>query len=175
MPVRGEGGAPIFDAQQPAEIKCFFNQLETLFTGSAITNKADKKTYTICYADYSMAGLWEAIPEYLDAAKTYDDFKKAIISGYTDEKRKYSVLDLDLLVGERQRLQFPATPSSRNASGKSFWSQGQVRLHIRYLNHYLDDAYKIAEVFDAAQFALRGHTAISHPSKLPPKLRHLLF
>ncbi|KDR69122.1 hypothetical protein GALMADRAFT_230903 [Galerina marginata CBS 339.88] len=197
MPVRGERGAPIFDAQQPAEIKRFFDQLDTLFTRSAITNEADKKKYTIRYADYSTADLWEAIPEYSDVTKTYDDFKKAIISGYIDEKRKYSVSDLDLLVGERQRLgihsqidltnyhfRFQAISSHLIESKRigevdqfnayirgfspSFWSQVQVRLHIKYPDHYLDDTYKISEVFDAAQFVLRGPNAISHPSHVTP-------
>src|SRR4051794_26207886 len=64
MPIQGECCTPIFDTNQPSEIQRFFDQLETLFTQSNIINAGKKKVYTICYANYSTAKLWEAIPEY---------------------------------------------------------------------------------------------------------------
>ncbi|KAF9536598.1 hypothetical protein CPC08DRAFT_609027, partial [Agrocybe pediades] len=104
MPLKGDRGAPTFDPKHPSEIKRYFAELEFLFSRSNIVLSFEKKQFTTRYLDYTTAELWEAIPEYASLTATFDDFKKAVIESYTDQARKYSVSDLDLLIGERQRL-----------------------------------------------------------------------
>ncbi|KAF9538176.1 hypothetical protein CPC08DRAFT_651529, partial [Agrocybe pediades] len=121
-------------------------------------------------------------------------FKKAVIESYTDQTRKYSVSDLDMLIGERQRLgirdlhdltdyhlRFQAISTHLIANKRigdvdqynaylrgfsdHFRQQILNRLHIKYPDHYLDDSYTVAEVYDAARFII--HAPLS-PATLTP-------
>jgi hypothetical protein len=101
--------------------------------------------------------------------------------------RKYNVSDLDMLIGERQRLgirslnelseyhlRFQAVTSyllekkligeveQFNAFVRSFspafWKDISRRLQVKYPDHYPDLPYKISEVYEAARFVL--HTRV---------------
>ena len=50
--------------------------------------------------------MWKSIPEFEDPASTYDNFKDPIMEHYPDAAGDflYSIRDIDLLTGERQRL-----------------------------------------------------------------------
>ena len=75
MPVYGERAAPTFSPNRPNEIRRYFTQLERLFTRSNITADATMKSYVTSYVDADTADTWEALAEFKDATKTYDDLK----------------------------------------------------------------------------------------------------
>ena len=56
--------------------------------------------------DFEIGEVWRALPEFANPIKTYDEFKAAILRLYPDasEDNRYSLSDVDLLIGERQRL-----------------------------------------------------------------------
>lgn len=64
----------------------------------------NKKKQLLWYVDYDTKQIWETFSEYEDATKTYKEFKAAIISYYPEasEEFKYSLQEMDSLVGERQ-------------------------------------------------------------------------
>jgi hypothetical protein len=64
MPVFGERAAPTFDGTHPNRLPRFFAQLETLFNQCSIQSDLKKKSYVTLYAEYEIAKLWEALPEY---------------------------------------------------------------------------------------------------------------
>jgi hypothetical protein len=73
-----------------------------MFTRAGVTDSEEKKKHACCYVDVDTSELWETLPEFLDASKTYEDFAKAIYALYpgSDEERKWSVADMDKLVGK---------------------------------------------------------------------------
>jgi hypothetical protein len=185
MPLNGDRGAPSFNPDRPSELSRFFRQLEALFIRCGITSDVEKKDYVISYVDASLADLWEGIPSFKSDANTYDEFKAAILDCYSDHDRKYNVSDLDMLIGERQRLgirslnelseyhlRFQAVTSyllekkligeveQFNAFVRSFspafWKDISRRLQVKYPDHYPDLPYKISEVYEAARFVLHG-------------------
>ena len=58
------------------------------------------------HVDVDTTELWETLTEYADVTKTYEEFKTAVYALYpgSDEERKWSVADMDKLVGERMRI-----------------------------------------------------------------------
>ena len=109
MPCRGEDTAPIFNKYKPRELTRFFDELEYLFERAwhqlGDDNKA-KKRHTLRYVDFEIEEVWRTIPEFADPMKTYNQFKAAILDLYPDasEDNRYSLNDLDFLIGERLRL-----------------------------------------------------------------------
>jgi len=104
MPIFGERGAPKFDNKQPNGLGRFFTQLEALFVRCAVQADDDKKQYAVSFANSDVADTWEALAEYTDPLKTYNDFKKRLCEVYNQVNLRYILPDLDRLVGERQRL-----------------------------------------------------------------------
>ena len=185
MPLKGDRGAPTFNPERPSKLSRFFRQLEALFLRSGITSDVEKKDYVISYIDASLADLWEGIPSYKSAADSYDAFKAAVLDSYSDHDRKYNVSDLDMLIGERQRLgirslnelseyhlRFQAVTSyllDKKLIGEieqfnafvgsfspAFWNDISRCLQVKHPDHYPDLPYKISEVYEAARFVLHG-------------------
>jgi len=100
MPVFGERAAPVFNSSRPNELSRYFDQLEALFARCGVTNDGYKKKYTVVYVDVDTADTWVYIPEYLDATKTYQDFKDVLSNLYRQTTLKYIITDLDQLIGE---------------------------------------------------------------------------
>jgi len=175
MPLKGDRGAPTFNPDRPSKLSRFFHQLEALFLHSGITSNEEKKDYVISYIDALLANLWEGIPS----------FKAAVLECYTDNDCKYNVLDLNMLIGKRQRLGirslnelseyhlcFQAVTSyllekkligeveQFNAFVQSFspafWADISHRLQVKHPDHYPNLPYKISKVYDAAHFVLHG-------------------
>ena len=111
MPARGERAAPIFDKSRPRELSCFFDDLEMLFTRAQVVLDAEKKKLVVYYADFETEQIWKTFPEFANVAKTYKDFKDAILVHYPDATGDYvySLRDMDSLIGERQRLGIKTT------------------------------------------------------------------
>jgi len=106
MPARGERAAPSFDRTKPRELVRFFEELEYLFDRAALTKEEEKKKHVLRYVEFEVEQIWKNFSEYTDATKTYKDFKSAILVHYPDASGDYvySLRDMDLLTGERQRL-----------------------------------------------------------------------
>jgi hypothetical protein len=106
MPARGERAAPSFDKTKPRELVRFFEELEYLFERAALNKETEKKKHVLRYVEFEVEQIWKNFPEYTDQAKTYEDFKNAILVHYPDASGDYvySLRDMDLLIGERQRV-----------------------------------------------------------------------
>jgi hypothetical protein len=104
MLARGDRTALKFDLTHPRELRCYFSNLDFIFRRAGITNNTEKKQHAVRYVDVDTSKLWEALPKYSDNTKTYSNFAKAIHALYpgSEEERKWSVADMDKLVGERQ-------------------------------------------------------------------------
>ncbi|KAI9060949.1 hypothetical protein FKP32DRAFT_1576974, partial [Trametes sanguinea] len=103
MPARGHTTAPTFDPAQPRTLRRFFQDIETLFERSGIDADEARKSWVVRYLPIDVADLCESLPEFSDDAKTYDDFKAAVIALYpgAGEDRKFSVADVESLVAKR--------------------------------------------------------------------------
>ena len=64
------------------------------------------KQHAIRFIDVDTSELWESMPSYSDNTITFQEFVKAVHALYpgSEEERKWSVADMDKLVGERSRL-----------------------------------------------------------------------
>jgi hypothetical protein len=100
MPGRGERSAPTFDQSKPRELCRFFDELERLFERNAITDHTEMKKDACRYVDYTVERVWKTFPEFSNAGKSFDDFKKAILVHYPDAEGEfvYSALDLEALI-----------------------------------------------------------------------------
>ena len=187
MPARGDRSAPTFDPTKPRELRRYFEDLEFLFTAANVTDNGEKKRHTVRYVAVELADIWETLSEYLDNTKTYDQFKAAIRELYpdADDRYRYTLGDLDLLIGNRHRLgihsladladyhsQFLAITKflisqnqlseleQKHAYVRGFppvlWAKVSQRLQLKDLDHLPDKPYEIAEVQAAAQFVLHG-------------------
>ena len=187
MPARGERAAPTFDKTKPRELTRFFNELEYLFNRAAIESDTDKKVQVVRYVDFEVEEIWKTFPEFKDELKTYQDFKEAILKYYPDASGDYvySLRDVDLLVGERQRLginntndlsdyhlQFLAITSwlidkkqlgdleQQRAYIRAFQPTLLVaiinRLQMKFPDHHPNIPHQIHVVYEAAQFVLQG-------------------
>jgi hypothetical protein len=106
MPMRNERAAPTFDGSNPRVLPRFFKDLETLMARAEITSEIEKKKQVLNYVDVDTEQMWNTFPEYLQPTLTYADFKAAILEQYPDATGDflYSIKDMDLLIGERQRI-----------------------------------------------------------------------
>ena len=189
MPTRGDRTAPIFDQSKPQELLRFFDELEYLFDRTEMTIEADKKRQLLRYVDFEVERIWKTFPEYKDANKTYIQFKDAILKYYPDATGDfiYSLRDMDILIGERQRLGI-ATTNELNAYHMQFiaitsWLIEKVqlsgleqqrayirafqpqllasinnRLQLKKPDHHPSIPYEVQDVYDAARFILQGAT-----------------
>ena len=190
MPLRGDRTAPTFDPAHPNTLPRFLTQVQRLLDRSQITGVKESKDYIISFVEPDLQDLWEAFPEYTDATKTLEEFKKALIHSYTDEDNMYDMRDLDQLIGERQRLGIKTlhdltsyhlrfrTITSYLIEKKrlgivdefhaytrgfnpAFWNIVLGRLHIKHPEHRLNHPYTIEQVYEAARFVLDGMAAPS--------------
>lgn len=191
MPARGDRSAPSFDPTKPRELRRYFDDLEFLFTIAEVVEDSDMKKHTLRYVSLDVADIWETLPEFSDATKSYKDLKTAIKHLYpdADEDYRYTMSDMDLLIGNRQRLgihtladladyhsQFMAITnfliSKTKLSGleqkrtyvrafpPALWAKISQRLQLKKPDHFPDEPYDIKDVQDAARFVLHGtHTS----------------
>jgi hypothetical protein len=185
MPMRGERAAPTFNPKKPSELTRFFTQIEALFARSSVQDDGEKKRYVTSYLDSDVADTWEALEEFIDATRSYDEFKDRLFNLYNQVSLKYILADLDLLIGERQRLgmrtlqdlsdfhlRFNAISTYLIAEGLlSTREQSQcylrvfdgniisgvtMRLQIKHQNHHPSMPYAITDIYDAAKWVLQG-------------------
>ncbi len=79
--------------------------MEALLAGARITEEKDKKQQARRYLEVEDAEIWGRIPEY-GSNETYENFKKKIYQLYpgTAEESRYTMADVDKLVGKQLRL-----------------------------------------------------------------------
>ncbi|EED85587.1 predicted protein [Postia placenta Mad-698-R] len=106
MPPRGHSTAPTFDPSEVRSLRRYFQDLEALFTRCQITDEAAKKQWAVRYPSIDVADLWETIESFIDVAKSYNDWKADVRALYpgADDTRKWSLADMDQLIGERARI-----------------------------------------------------------------------
>ncbi|KAF7365809.1 hypothetical protein MVEN_00455000 [Mycena venus] len=185
MPARGDRNAPQFDSLKPRELQRYFTDLEYHFTRSSVTDDAEKKKHATRFLGVDDQDIWEALPEF-QAPHTYAVFKAAVLKLYpgNDADRKYSLADLDALVGQYARVgilskgdysefyrQFLVITTyliarhrlSTTEQSKAFrraispprlWQEVELRLKIKKPDVHPDDPYEIADLNEAVEFAL---------------------
>ncbi|KZT20070.1 hypothetical protein NEOLEDRAFT_1182807, partial [Neolentinus lepideus HHB14362 ss-1] len=101
LPSHRDKAAPVFDPENPRSLLRYLEDLEDLFKAhpTLITNEADKKRAAIKYVPMHEEEMWKGLPEYKDAAKTYEEFVTALKTLYpaVREDQRYSVGDMDRL------------------------------------------------------------------------------
>ncbi|KAI0958697.1 hypothetical protein AcV7_004439 [Taiwanofungus camphoratus] len=103
MPPRGHSTAPIFDPTEVRSLRRYFQDIEVLLTQCRIVDDAEKKSWAICYPLIDVADLWETLESFSNQTKTYAQWKADVLALYpgTDDTRKWSLADMDQLIGER--------------------------------------------------------------------------
>ena len=189
MPARGERAAPSFDNTKPRELIRFFEELEYLFTRADLKDETEKKKHVLRYVDFDIEQIWKTFPEFSDATKTYANFKAAILIHYPDASGDYvySLRDMDLLIGERQRLgisntvdladyhlKFLAITSwliQKQQLGTLEQQRGYLRgfqprllaainnrLQMKNPDHHPNVPHTVQDVYEAARFILQSAT-----------------
>src|SRR5277367_5790449 len=163
-----------------------------------ITSEEEKKKQAVRYTEFDTEQIWKALPKFKSNSTSYNDFKKAIMQHYPDASGNfiYSMPDMDLLIGERQRisiatakdlsdyhLQFMAIttwliekkrlselkqqrPYIR-AFPTDLLQATNNRLQLKHPDHHPSVPYKVTEAYAAAQFILQGTSSIGFASVSP--------
>jgi hypothetical protein len=193
MPTCGHSTAPKFDPTQPRELRRYFDELDMLFAACSITDSDQMKRHACRYLDIDSAELWESVPEFATGI-SFNTFRTAIHKLYpgSENDRKWSILDMDKLVGEQLRVgifdasdlgmyyrsfynitQFLRTKNRISEAEQSrafvrgfqpgLWTRIERRLELKLPDHYPDDPYNLEEIHEAAKFVLAG-SSTSHPT-----------
>jgi hypothetical protein len=186
MPFRGHRTSPTFSPDQPRELRRYFQELNNLFTDCQVVDDQAKKSYACRYLDVDSAELWESLLEY-QATSTYVQFFEAVYKLYpgSEDERKWSITDMDKLVGEQLRIgiydandlgnyyraffaitQFLRTKNRLSEAEQSrafvrgfqpdLWNRIARRLELKFPDHFPDDPYPLFDIHTAAQFVLHG-------------------
>ena len=192
MPMRNEHAAPTFDSTKPRELSRYFEDLELLMQRADIATEEEKKKQVLRYVDFNTEQIWKTFPEFINNNKTYKEFKDAILIHYPDATGDfvYSIRDMDLLIGERQRLGINSTKDLSDYHLQfvaiTTWliSKGQLgdleqqrayvrafqtplltaimnRLQLKKPDHHPNVPHKVEEVYDAARFVLQGYSSFT--------------
>ena len=95
MPLSGERIAPRFDSSKPREICKFWEDIETHFKRSGITDN-ERKPWVLQYVDSDTRDFWESFEEASLDEKTYEEFKAKINKYYPrgDGTRRHTTVEL---------------------------------------------------------------------------------
>jgi hypothetical protein len=200
MPARGHTTAPKFEGNNPRELQRYFDELDYLFATCTITGEVDRKKYAVRYLDIDTEDVWKQLPEYSSVFSTYNGFKAAVLKLYpgADGDRKWTLTDLDTLIGEWTRIGFrnkedlgdyhrkflvisgflkSKNRMSDNEIKRTFvrgfpielWLKVLARLQIKYPAHHPDDPWGVDEVFEAGEFVLHGTSSFATASSAQPQ------
>ncbi|KAJ7244845.1 hypothetical protein C8J57DRAFT_1038457, partial [Mycena rebaudengoi] len=198
MPARGDRNAPQFESQKPRELQRYFTDLEFHFMRAAVTDSTEKKQHATRFLSVDDQDIWESLPEF-KPVKLYAEFKAAVLKLYpgNDTDRKYSLADLDALIGEYARVgilsksdysefyrQFLVITQylldknrlsvgersrafRRAITPQTLWARVHQRLQIKQPDVH-EDEYDIADLNEAVEFIL-APTATSPLSIATPR------
>ena len=200
MPKRSEYAAPKIDVNRPRELPRYFEELEQLMAEASITIDADKKKQAVYYADYDTEQTWRSFAEFDDNTSTYNSFKKAILRHYPDASGEflYSIRDVDLLIGERQRLGINSIQDlsdfhlpfikittwliKRNQLAEIEQNRAYIRafqpqllspimteLRYQIRNHHPNVPHKVDDVYEAARGILQEMPSFGFTGSTQPK------
>jgi hypothetical protein len=135
LPGRGKRSAPSFDGSAE-ELGCYFVELEALYDQHVVTTNLHKKQGALKYlATVALKRTWRASDTFMDAAKTYEDFKKEIHEYYPGSSEDiYTIHHIDALVGGHTRL------GVQNAA-----ELGDFHLQFRMISKYLIDKSRMSQ------------------------------
>jgi hypothetical protein len=106
MPARGNCNAPQFDSTKPHELRCYFTDLEFLLDRAAVTDDTEMKKHATRFLSIEDQEIWEGLPSFKAAQKSFSDFKAAILKLYSgnNEDHRFELNDLDALVGQYSQV-----------------------------------------------------------------------
>jgi hypothetical protein len=196
MPTRGQATALQFDLSQPCELQRYFLDLNILFAASHITDATEKKTHMCQYINIDTANLWVSLPKH-DTTSAYEVFCTAIYKLYPglEEEHKWSILDMDKLIGEQlcfgifsthklrvyyrtfysiTRFLIIKNHISKAEQSRAFicgfqpnlWSCITACLDIKFPDHHPDDAYKLSKIHDTTNHILTGTATSARPQHI---------
>lgn len=93
MPRPGTRDAPALTVEgtdDPLKVRRYFEELENLFSDCSVTDKEEKRKWSLRYPDGGVSWEWKALPEASDDTKTFEEFKRAVLASYpgaSDEER----------------------------------------------------------------------------------------
>lgn len=185
MPRRGERGAPEFTGEAGSLLR-YFADVAACCEELGVMGVAEKKKYLVRYADRLTEETWKSLPEYDDATKSLEDFKKAVITLFpgVDTERKYGmgleeewrrrgiktqaelgefhqafVRILTFLLAKDRLLKAEVERSYLQSFGPELRKKIVDRLCIIDQEHHLDDPFATSVVYKAA-----GHLLFGTPS-----------
>ena len=191
MPSRGHSTAPRFIPTEPRELPRYFEELDNLFRKCDIKTAPEKKKFACLYVDIDTSNLWSSLPEHEDAV-SFEAFVKAVITLYpgAEDERKWSIADMDKLVGERLRIginssidlgdyyrtfytitqyllkkdrisEAEQSRAFKRGFQRELWALIARRLELKKPDHFPDDPYKLEDILNAAKFILHGTSPIT--------------
>jgi hypothetical protein len=192
MSMCNECAAPTIDSSKPRELSRYFEDLEQLMKHTTISDQQDMKKQVLRYVDFNTEQIWKTFPEFLDDNKNYQDFKDAILVHCPDASGDfvYSIRDMDLLIGERQRLSINSTKDlsdyhlqfiaittwliSKGQLGDLEQQRAYIRafqspllsaimncLQLKNADHHPNVPHKVKAVYEAAHFVLQGYSSFA--------------
>ena len=172
MPVRGERSAPTFDHDQPSTLRQYLAQLDRLFVRCKITSSLEKKDFATSFLKNDIADCWEALPEFIDPAKTYAQFTYRLLDLYNQITDRYTIHDLARLVSDHVQTGI-----------QSLQDLGAFHLRYNTISAYLieqdflssrEQAQQYLRVFDAAQQSqIDLRLQIKYPQHSPTRLHSI--
>ena len=189
MPLSREHIALRFDSSKPREICKFWEDIETHFEQSGITDN-EHKPWVLWYVDSDTHNFWESFEEASSDEKTYEVFKAKIneyypradgtcqyttaeLLAYIDQALSDGIWDKDKYTtfarGFMQKLQYPLKKEVISKNEQSRFLLGALRpnlcaqvirqLEIICKDLELDVAYPVGEIDKAIQFCLISTTS----------------
>ena len=106
MPTCGDHGLPQFDPEKLRELHRFFEDLKFHFARSHVVDKEEMKQHALRFVNCNTVELWEILPEFTDAAMSYQQFVGTVYKLYLglDAERCWLIGDMEKLVGEASRV-----------------------------------------------------------------------
>ncbi|OBZ74168.1 hypothetical protein A0H81_05912 [Grifola frondosa] len=138
------------------------------------TNQRIEEEAAVRYAPIDVADMWDQLPSYADATKTYEEWREEendrdwafLRSGSGDYYREF--FKITEFLRSRQRL---STSEIARTFYKPFtptlWQSVHSRLQLKYPDHNPDDFWPLRHILDAAHYVLHG-TRVDAPAQGTP-------
>ena len=162
-----------------------------LFDCHQVINTADKKTATVKYLKIRTVSLWKITIAWADLMRTYEEFITEIftlypgvvgnctytIGHYTcagiltaldlgEYYRRFILISWYLISKRRLAIQEQSRFFFRGMQGQ-LEARVCQRLQQTFIDHYPDDLYKLADIYDAASYMLIGSALMGAPMLSP--------
>ena len=101
LPLSREHGTPQWDpAASRTSVSRYFRELERLLVQKNVTVDQERKQAAVMYTPSDVERNWSSLPQFNDAAVTFDDFKKAVLEFYPglDSNQRWTVAEFNAIV-----------------------------------------------------------------------------